>query len=117
MSSSIFNNAIYLDDVPQEQWKTYIGPGYRYVSYTTDATRQGRIILFGYDTAGNPKTFILPWKSWVKYVVKYETNERDIYERYVATKYFSNSYERKKWVEAAAGIDIVECFRPEQEAL
>ena len=117
MSSSIFSNAIYLDDVPQDQWKNYIGLGYRYVSYTTDANRQGRIVLFGYDTAGNPAIFILPWKSWVKYTVKYETNERDIYDRYVATKYFSNSFERKKWVEAAVGIDIVECFRPEQEAL
>ena len=114
---SIFNCAVYLDDIPQDQWKKYIGPGYRYVSYLVDQDRQGKIVLFGYDTAGNPKTFILPWKSWVKYAVKYKTDELDIYDRYVATKYFKNAFERKKWVEDAAGLDIVECFRPEQEAL
>ena len=48
---SIFNNAVYLDDIPQDQWKKYIGPGYRYVSYLVDQDRQGKIVLFGYDTA------------------------------------------------------------------
>ena len=118
MSNSLISNAIYLDDVPKDEWrKSYIGPGYRSVSYKVDAMRQGQIILFGYDHAENPKTFIMPWNSHVKYAVKYETLEKDIYDRFVATKEFKNSFERKKWVEAATGISIVECLRPEQEVL
>ena len=118
MSNSLISNAIYLDDVPKDEWrKIYIGPGYRSVSYKVDAMRQGQIILFGYDHAENPKTFIMPWNSHVKYAVKYETPEKDIYDRFVATKEFKNSFERKKWVEAATGISIVECLRPEQEVL
>ena len=117
MNSSLFNNAIYLDDIPKEQWKNYIGPGYRAVCYMTDATRQGRIVLFGFDMDGSSATFILPWKSHVKYVVKYQTAERDIFDRYVATKEFSNIFDRNKWVEAAAGIKVIECLRPEQEVL
>jgi DNA polymerase elongation subunit (family B) len=36
MSNILISNAIYLDDVPKEQLKTYIGNGYRSVCYTTD---------------------------------------------------------------------------------
>ena len=118
MSNSLISNAIYLDDIPKIQWRqNYIGPGYRSACYKIDADRQGKIILFGFDPAGNPKTFVLPWDSHVKYAVKYETGEKDIYDRWVATKTFRNIFERKKWVEAANGITIVECLRPEQEVL
>ena len=114
MSNSLISNAIYLDDIPKSQWRqNYIGPGYRSACYKIDADRQGKIILFGFDPVGNPKTFVLPWDSHVKYAVKYETGEKDIYDRWVATKTFRNIFERKKWVEAANGITIVECLRPE----
>lgn len=119
MSNSLISNAIYLEDVPKETLRqNYIGNGYRSICYTTDpTTKQGRIILFGFDKADNPTTYIIPWKSHVKYVVKYPTQELDIYDRYIATKEFNNVWERKKWLENAAGLKIVECFRPESEAL
>ena len=117
MSESVFNNAIYLDDVPESDWLNYIGKGYRSVVYTTDSERNGKIILFGYDVSGNPKTFVCPHRSWIKYRVKYDTDEHDLYDKYVATKTFRSSYERKKYLEGAQGIKIVEALRPEQEFL
>ena len=119
MSESIFNNAIDLTDVPQDQWrKQYIGPGYRNIFYTTDHNREGRIVLFGYDLAGNPKTFICPWKSFFKFRVKYDTNEKDIFGNYVETRYFKSSYERRKRLDdAGQSLWIVECLKPEQEFL
>ena len=43
MSESIFNNAIDLTDIPQDQWrKNYIGNGYRNIVYMTDHNREGR---------------------------------------------------------------------------
>lgn len=113
---SIFNDAIYLDDVPKSQWKNYgIGKGYRSVCYMTDHNKQGKIVLFGFDINGNRKTYIFPWKSYIKYNVKYKTNELDIYGRYVETKYFNNKFDRDKYVKNANGINIIECLKPEQE--
>lgn len=117
MSNSLISNAIYLEEENKNSWKDVIGNGYRSVCYKVDSNRQGQIILFGFDTHDNPQTFVIPWKSYVKYAVKFKTNELDIYDRYVQTKYFNNVFERKKWVEAANGIAIVECLRPEQEVL
>lgn len=119
MSEEIFNNAIYLDDVPQNEWRQkYIGPGYRYVCYTLDQDRNGKIILFGYDLVGNPKTFICPWQSYIKYRVKYDTNEKDIYGNFVETRKFKSSFERKKRLEEIGNsLFIVECLKPEQEFL
>ena len=119
MSSSVFNNAIDLTDIPQSDWrKSYIGNGYRNVVYTTDVDRNGRIILFGYDLAGNPKTFICPWDSHLKYRVKYQTDEKDIFGNYVETKYFKSAYLRNKRIEEMGGsLFIVECLKPEQEFL
>lgn len=112
---SIFNDAIYLDDIPKEQWSKYIGRGYRSIVYMTDHEKNGRIILFGYDVEDNPKIFNIPWTSYVKYNVKYKTNEQDIYENNVATKYFRSKYERDNYVKNASGLNVVECLKPEQE--
>ena len=118
MSSSVFNNAIYLDDVPFSEWKKqYIGNGYRSVVYMSDHNKNGRIILFGFDKSGNRKTFICPHKSHVKYNVKYKTDEKDIYGNYVATKYFNSKYERDNYVKNANSLSIVECLKPENEFL
>ena len=119
MSESVFNNAIDLTDVPQDQWrKSYIGNGYRNVVYLTDHERNGRIVLFGYDLVGNPKTFICPWKSWIKFRVKYDTDEKDIFGNYVETRYYKSSYERRKRLEdIGSSLYIVECLKPEQEFL
>lgn len=118
MSESVFSKAIYLDEVPHDQWKNYFGNGYRSVAYLTDHERKGQIVLFGFDTVGNRKTFIIPWKSWIKYRVKYETSEKDIYENYVETKWFNSSFDRKKRLDdIGSSLHIVECLRPEQEFL
>ena len=111
------NGPIYLDDVPKSEWKNYIGNGYRSVAYKTDAYRNGQIILFGFDKAGNPATFVCPHQSRIRYNVKYKTDQIDIYDNYVATKYFKNSFDRNKYIENAVGLSIVECLRPEQEFL
>ena len=119
MSENVFNEAVYLDGVPKEDWrKKYIGKGYRSACYKQDYERKGQIVLFGYDLAGNPKTFICPHKSRIKYAVKYDTAEKDQYDRFVATKFFDNSSARRKYLEAADGsIAVVEALRPEQEFL
>lgn len=119
MSETIFNSAVDLSDIPRDQWrKSYIGPGYRNVFYTTNHNREGQIVLFGYDLAGNPKTFICPHQSYFKFRVKYGTNEKDIFGNYVETRYFKSSYERKKRIEdIGQSLWIVECLKPEQEFL
>lgn len=119
MSESIFNNAINLEEVPQDEWRNiYIGDGYRNIVYLTDHNRNGQIILFGYDKVGNPKTFICPWRSHIKYRVQYQTEEKDIFGNYVETKWFKSSYERKVRLEdIGQSLHIVECLKPEQEFL
>lgn len=119
MSESIFNDATYLEGIPQDQWREhYIGNGYRSVVYLTDHEKNGQIVLFGYDLEGNPKTFIAPWKSWIKHRVKYQTSEKDIFGNYIETRYFKSSFERKKRLEEiGSSLYIVECMRPEQEFL
>jgi len=47
-------------------------------------------------------------------MVKYETDEKDMYGHYVATKWFKNAYDRKKYVDECS-LRIVECMRPESE--
>ena len=119
MSELVFNNAIDLTDIPRDQWrKSYIGNGYRNVFYTTDYNREGRIILFGYDLVGNPKTFICPHQSHIKFRVRYDTDEKDIFGNFIETRYFKSSYERKKRLEdIGQSLWIVECLKPEQEFL
>lgn len=118
MSETVFNNAIYLEDIPRDHWKKYIGNGYRSVAYLTDHNRNGQIVLFGFDPVGNRKNFIIPWKSHISYRVKYETDKKDIYDNYVETRYYNSSFERKKRLEDIGNsLFIVECLRPEQEFL
>lgn len=83
----------------------------------TNAEKEGQVVLFGFDTAGNPKTFVCPWKSYIKYNVMYKTDETDIYGHFVATKWFKSKYERDNYVKEANGMKIVECLKPEQELL
>ena len=54
----------------------------------------------------------------MKYRVKYQTNEKDIFGNYVETKYFKSAYLRNKRIEEMGGsLFIVECLKPEQEFL
>ena len=115
---SMLSDAIYMDDVPKTQWKQYgIGKGYRSVCYMTDHEKHGNIVLLGFDTNGERKTYRFPWRSYVKYNVKYKTDEKDIYGNYVATKYFNSKWERDNYVKNATGLNVVECLKPEQEFL
>ena len=115
---SIYDNAVDLTDVKQSEWSKFIGNGYRSCHYTTDHERNGQIVLFGYDTDGNPQTFICPHRSYIKYNVKYPTSEKDIFGRYVETRYFQNAKARKRYLEACNGaLNIVECISPEKEFL
>ena len=115
---NIFENSVDLTDVPQSEWKNYIGNGYRSCHYTTDHERNGQIILFGYDTNGNHQTFICPHRSYIKYNVKYPTSEKDIFGRYVETRVFPNAKNRKRYVDSCNGsLNIIECLPPEKEFL
>ena len=117
MSEKIFNEAMYFDDIPKEQWKSYFGKGYRSCYYTTDHEKHGRIILLGFDLQGNRKTFVFPWKPHICYVVKYKTEFKDQYDRYVAYKYFDSKQHRDNYVKNANGLTIVECLDPATEFL
>ena len=117
MSRSIFETAIDLRDIPEEKWSEVIGHGYRSCCYTLDLDKSAVGVLFGYDTAGNKQTFLIPHKPHVKYRVSYSTGEKDIYGNHVAVKHFRNAHERKKWIDSAEGIHIVEALKPEQEIL
>ena len=117
MSDSIFNKAIYLEDVPFDQWRKYIGNGYRSCVYMQDANKNGQIVFFGFDKNNQPATFICPHKSHVCYNVKYQTQQKDVYGNNVETKWFKNKYDRDQYVKKAEGLHIVECYSPEQEFL
>ena len=114
-----FSTAIDLTDVPVEEWRTkYIGPGYRSCCSMTDEQNNGVIVLFGYDLVGNPKTFICPHRCHIKYNVNYVTDEKDIFDNYVETRYFKNTKERKKYIDQVKdAIHIIECFSPASEFL
>lgn len=115
---SIFDTAIDLTDVPKTEWNKYIGKGYSSVSYITNHERHGVIVLIGFDTNGNPQTFLCPHKSHIKYNVGYKTGEKDVYDNYVETKWFNSSYERKQYLDQfKSSLNIVECLRPESEFL
>lgn len=115
---SIYDTAVDLTDVKRSEWPKFVGNGYRSVFYTTDHERNGRIVLLGYDTDGNPQTFVCPHRSHVKYNVKYPTDEKDIYGRYVETRTFASARARKAYLDASNGaLAVVECMRPEQEFL
>lgn len=115
---SIFENAVDLTDVKHSDYPNYIGNGYRYCCYRLDHDKNGVIILFGFDNDGNRKTFIVPHKSHIKYNVAYKTKEKDIFGRYVETKYFKNTKERKSYVDACGdSLPIIEMFPPQNEFL
>lgn len=115
---SIFNDAIDLSEVNPNEWKNLIGDGYRYCCYTNDHDRNGRIVFLGYDKEGNRRVFVAPHRSHIKFNVKYKTNEKDIYGRYVETRYFKNSYDRKKYLDSVgSSMNIVECLPPQSEFL
>ena len=107
-----------------------IGHGYRNVCWVPGYGRSngggketGHIVLFGYDLKGNPKTFRIPFCPSVKYEVGNRTKEKGLYGKYVDTKYFDDTNDRKDWCEsmerALEKTDkrILACYNPEKEFL
>lgn len=105
--------------------KDILGNGYRYCSYkilnregNVKDSGDGTIFFRGYDKNGNRKNYIITHKSHIKYVVKYETPEKDIYGRYVETQYFDNTSARNTYVKNFQDQSlIIECLPPQNEFL
>jgi DNA polymerase elongation subunit (family B) len=116
---SIFDNSVDLTSVPRERWKEFIAPGYRNISYLTvpGDVRQGRIVLFGYDTNGNRQTFLCPHESKLLYRVKYKTELKDIFGENLAKMTFKSSQARRKYLESMKGLHVVKAIKPEMEFL
>ena len=95
-----------------------IAKGYRNVYYRNSSSGEGEIVLFGWDKKGNRETFVFPFSPTAKYEVKESTPNKTIFDTSVNIKSFKNTWERKKWLEAASeGINVIEAFRPETEFL
>lgn len=107
-----------------------IGHGYRNVCWVPGFRRReggskdtGHIILFGYDTEGNPKTFKIPFCPSVKYETSHKTRERGLFGRYVETKYFDDTIDRRDWCDNMQRVldsnnkRILSCYKPEREFL
>ena len=120
---------IDLTNIEEKEIRNIFGPGYRYCCYITTGRRfgghgtqpsngQGVILFLGYDKQGNPQNYKIPHKSHVKYVVKYKTQEKDIFGRYVETKYFNNTTDRKNFIDNFPDkANIIECLPPQNEFL
>jgi DNA polymerase elongation subunit (family B) len=120
---------IDLTNIDEKEIRNIFGPGYRYCCYKTTGRRfgghgtqpsngQGVILFLGYDKQGNPQNYKIPHKSHVKYVVKYKTQEKDIFGRYVETKYFNNTTDRKNFIDNFPDkANIIECLPPQNEFL
>lgn len=100
-----------------------VGAGYRNVCWVPPSNFGGRsgtgkIVLFGYDKAGNNARFEFPFCPSVKYEVMHRTDERDLYGKYIATKYFDDTNDRRAWCDAMdESVKIISCYPPEQEFL
>lgn len=107
-------------------WKidlSNVGQGYRNVCWIPPSnyggrTGTGKIVLLGYDKSGEPARFEFPFCPSVKYEVMHRTDEKDLYEKYIATKYFDDTNDRRAWCDAMdARVKIISCYPPEQEFL
>lgn len=95
-----------------------ISKGYRNIYYRNNSSGEGEIVLFGWDKAGNRDMFVFPFSPTAKYEVKENTPNKTIFDTSVNIKTFKNTWERKKWLDAASeGINVIEALRPEQEFL
>ena len=115
----MLNEEDYIDlsNVDPKKYKEIFGRGYRYCCYKTEH-QHGQILFFGYDANGNPQNYKVPHKSHIKYNVKYKTDEKDIFGRYVETKYFDTSKQRANYLNGFANKNlIIECLPPQNEFL
>ncbi len=115
----MLNEEDYIDltNVDPKKYKEIFGRGYRYCCYKTEH-QHGVILFFGYDANGNPQNYKIPHKSHIKYNVKYKTNEKDIYGRYVETRYFDTAKQRTTYLNGFSNKNlIIECLPPQNEFL
>lgn len=118
LNSHLIDKVIDLSDVDKSQWKSYFGKGYDAVCYEIDPeTHAGQIILFGFDLDGNRAIFRMPWECHIWYRVMFDTGVKDMYGHWIKERSFKTTSERKKYVDASAGLHIVECLKPESEFL
>lgn len=100
-----------------------VGDGYRSVAFLPPnnyggKSGTGHMVLFGFDKQGNEKTFVFPFCPSVKYEVKQKTSEKDLYGKYIETKWFDDSNSRRRWCEENEDkVRIITCYQPEQEFL
>lgn len=100
-----------------------VGDGYRNVCWLPPynyggKTGTGHIVLFGFDKQGKEKTFKFPFCPSVKYETNNRTKERDLYGKFLETKWFDDTMSRKKWCEENENkIKIITSYSPEQEFL
>ena len=115
----MLNEEDYIDltNVDPKKYKEIFGKGYRYCCYKTEH-QHGQILFFGYDVNGNPQNYKIPHKSHIKYNVKYKTNEKDIFGRYVETRYFDTAKQRANYLNGFSNKNlIIECLPPQNEFL
>jgi len=118
LNPNLIDKVIDLSDVDKSQWKSYFGKGYDAVCYEINSeTHAGQIILFGYDKDNNRAVFRMPWECHVWYRVMFDTGTKDMYGHFVKERTFKTTSERKRYVDGAAGIHVVECLKPESEFL
>ena len=118
LNSHLIDKVIDLSDIDKSQWKSYFGKGYDAVCYEIDPeTHAGQIILFGFDLDGNRAIFRMPWECHIWYRVMFDTGVKDMYGHWIKQRTFKTTSERKKYVDASAGLHIVECLKPESEFL
>lgn len=118
LNPNLIDKVIDLSDVDKSQWKSYFGKGYDAVCYEINPeTHAGQIVLFGYDKDNNRTVFRMPWECHIWYRVMFDTGTKDMYGHFVKERTFKTTSERKRYVEGAAGIHVVECLKPESEFL
>ena len=100
-----------------------VGDGYRNACWVQGSTFGGKrgtgyIYLYGYDKAGNRRTFKFPFYPSVKFEVRHQTTERDLYGKCIETRWFDTPYDRKQWcLSMEDKVRIISCYPPEQEFL
>ena len=100
-----------------------VGDGYRSVAFLPPnnyggKSGTGHMVLFGFDKQGNEKTFVFPFCPSVKYEVNRKTSEKDLYGKYIETKWFDDTNSRRRWCEENEDkVKIITCYQPEQEFL
>lgn len=101
-----------------------VGKGYRNACWLPPSKGRGgrigvgRMWLAGYDKEGNEAEFTFPFYPSVKYEVKTHTREKDLYGKFLETRWFDDTQARRQWCASMEDkVRIISCYPPEQEFL